>query len=150
MTEADVGTPPTRGWPLANRGKARTGLVLGIFVLIVLASYRRTPAPPAVVPEGSGETGTLSISSATWPQRLLDGAADTSGASTMAVEGFLSRFDAVIRMAEARALPTDDLHADSAVEALRSLRAETYVALRRALKPSAHPASLPAGTGPAQ
>ena len=150
MTEHDIGTPSPRAWSVARIARPRTALALGIFVLLIIAANLRTPALPATVQEGTADAGRLAISSTSWPQTLLSVATDSSGVSAVAVDGFLSRFDAVIRMAEARALAADDAAADSAVEALRSLRRETYVVMRQALKPGTSRTSLPTGNRPEQ
>jgi hypothetical protein len=134
------------GASFLRSGRGRTALVIGIFLLVVFSARGKTAPQPGLT---GRSPAAISTEADTWPRRLLDLATDSTGAGsggTVGVENFLSRFDAMVRSAEMKALTTKDPHADSTVHELRSLRRQTYETLRRALPDSSrngNPASPP-------
>lgn len=133
------------GASILRSGRGRTALVIGIFLVVIFSARGKTAPQPGPT---SRSPAAISTEPDTWPRRLLDLATDSTGAGsgTVGVESFLSRFDAMVRSAEMKALSANDPHADSTVHALRSLRRQTYETLRRALPDSArsgNPASPP-------
>jgi hypothetical protein len=120
--------------------KKRYGILLAIFALILFSSGRQTAggAPPQAAP-----TPVHAGTSRNWSEQLVHLTRDAAP-SEAALESLLSRYDAVIRLLEMRIAEAPSASADSVLSELRTLRLQTYSALRRALPPaSQEPAARP-------
>ena len=124
-------------------GRGRSAVLLGIFALVLFGA-RGAPdgeAPPAV-----GEASASTAQAVPAP-----GAAQAVGASrpplpettpaAVAVDNLLARYDALIRLLEARSIASPEARADSALAELRVLREQTYEAARRAVGSTPPPTS---------
>ena len=143
VSAPDAGAPPA-GAPehgvlhaLLRNGRGRGALLLALFLLVLFAAGRTSPPGPRAAPPGA--TG---AEQAPRPAEVptLDAASGTTRAplpgpppDAVAVDNLLARYDALIRLLEARALDGRSPRADSALAELRALRGRTYAAARQAV-----------------
>lgn len=145
---SDSAPPPSPAPPAVVRGlralwqdgSARGGLLLAIFLLILVSNRGGNGGGSAPAAQSPGPPDPRSHS-VNWSEQLVH-LTRNPDPSEAALEGLLSRYDAVIRMLEARAAGAPTTEADTALADLRALRHETYSALRRALR------ATPAGPPP--
>lgn len=122
---------------LLRGGRGRSTVLLGLFVLVLFSAGRATPGSPRGAP-APGER--------TVPEtpRIADAGGGDAAATlrpplpeptpeAVAVDNLLARYDALIRLLEARSLESQAPRSDSALTELRTMRSMTYAAARRAM-----------------
>jgi hypothetical protein len=112
-------------------------VLLVLFVLVLFSAGRATPGSPRGVPAAGGPTVPES------PRMADPGGGHAAGTlraplrepgpEAVAVDNLLARYDALIRLLEARSLEARAPRSDSALAELRALRGRTYTAARDAL-----------------
>lgn len=109
----------------------RTPVLLGIFVLVVLTAGR---AAPAAAP-GPAAPGTVRAAEFRgFPVGTTSGSSPAEPSpEALAVDNLLARYDALIRLLEARSIDGRGAVPDSALADLRALRGRTYAAARHAV-----------------
>jgi hypothetical protein len=113
---------------------------LFVLTLVILAGRSRA-APSALRPAGSAGAALESRAPALMASPAL-GPAQGAADEAVALDNLLTRYDALIRVAEARAFRSGG--DDRTITELRGLRARTYAAARRALSDSVVLARNPA------
>lgn len=116
-------------------GRGRSAVLLVIFALVLFGT-RGAPdgeAPPAVRQASASAARVVpaprTAPSIGTPRLPLPEATPEA----VALDNLLARYDAVIRLLEARSIASPEARADSALAELRLLRAQTYEVARRAL-----------------
>ena len=117
-------------------------MLLVLFVLVLFSAGRATPGPPRAAP-APGERPVPET-----PRMADPGGGHAAGTlrpplreptpEAVAVDNLLARYDALIRLLEARSLEARAPRGDSALAELRALRGRTYAAARTAVTPG-HP-----------
>ncbi len=128
---------------LLRNSRGRSALLLGIFALVLFSAGRRAPdaanqPPVARDPEA--------LPARRVPERGAPPAGGVLGSpfpeptpEATAVDNLLARYDALIRLLEARSISGQGFPGDSALAELRALRAQTFTAARQAVAASEHP-----------
>ena len=124
-------------------GRGRSAMLLGIFALMLFGA--RGP------PDGEAPPAVREASASTAQPVPAPRAAQAVGASrpplpeatpeAVAVDNLLARYDALIRLLEARSIASPDAQADASLAELRALREQTYEAARRAVGSTPPPTS---------
>jgi hypothetical protein len=128
---------------LLRNGRGRGTTALGIFALVLFSAGRRAPdaADAPAVPRGPDALAA---------SRVLERSAPPAGGApgshlpvatpeAVAVDNLLARYDALIRLLEARSIGGRGSPGDSALAELRSLRARTFAAVRSAVTATERP-----------
>jgi hypothetical protein len=121
-------------------GRGRSAVLLGIFALVLFGA-RSAPhgqAPPAAR-EASASSAHVVAASRITPAA---GASRPPLPEAVALDNLLARYDALIRLLEARSIGSPEAPADSVLAELRALRGRTYEAARRTVGSTSPP---PAG-----
>ncbi|HEU4457316.1 MAG TPA: hypothetical protein VFR81_29880 [Longimicrobium sp.] len=122
-------------------GRVRSAVLLGIFALVLFGA-RGAPdgeAPPAVREASASAAQVVpaprTAPSVGTPRSPLPEATPEA----VALDNLLARYDALIRLLEARSIASPEARADSALAELRALRGRTYEAARRAVERTSPP-----------
>ena len=116
-------------------GRGRSAVLLGIFAL-VLFSARGAPdaEAPAVAREAPASTAQVGPAPRTTPSvGTPRSPLPEPTPEAVALDNLLARYDALIRLLEARSIGSPEAPADSSLPELRALRGQTYEAARRAV-----------------
>lgn len=116
-------------------GRGRSPVLLAIFALVLFGSRG---APDAQAPPAAREAfaSTAQIAPAPRTAPVIGTPRSPLPEATpeaVALDNLLARYDALIRLLEARSIGRETSPADSALAELRALRGRTYAAARRAM-----------------